>query len=87
MENNDDTPLASRSGNSNPFGKCTEEVRARIPYEVKEGLSRLVNESGMSEAEYVREVIMVHVLGVDAVRKLNEERLQRVAGIGMARKE
>ena len=87
MENNDDTPLASRSGNSNPFGKCTEEVRAKVPYVIKEGLSRLVNESGMSEAEYVREVLMVHVLGVDAVRKLNEERLQRVAGIGMARKE
>ena len=82
MENNDDTPLASRSGNSNPFGKCTEDVRARIPYEVKEGLSRLANESGMSEAEYVRDVLMVHVLGVDAVIKIHEERIKRFAGMG-----
>lgn len=82
-----DEIMTSRSGNSNNIGKCTEEVRTRIPYAVKEGLARLVNESGMSEAEYVREVLVVHVLGVDAVRQLNEEKLQRVAGIGMAIKE
>lgn len=81
-EPRNDAPLSSRSGTSNPFGKCTEDVRARVPYAVKEGLARLVNESGMSEQEYVREVLMVHVLGVDVVLKIHEQRLMRAAGQG-----
>ena len=81
-EPQDAAPLTSRSGTSNPFGKCTEDVRAKVPYVIKEGLSRLVNESGMSEAEYVRDVLMVHVLGVDAVIKIHEERIKRFAGMG-----
>mgnify|MGYP003385075741 CR=1 FL=1 len=82
MHDNDDPPLNSRSGTSNPFGKCTEEVKARIPYEIKEGFARIAHELGMNESELLRELVMLRVIGVDGVRRLNDERLALVAGNG-----
>ncbi len=79
---NNGVPLESRSVTSNPFGKCTEEVKARIPYEIKEGFQRIANEMGMTESELLREMVMVKVLGLDMVAKIYQERLARVAGIG-----
>lgn len=81
-EPQDDAPLASRAASSNPYGKCTEEVKARIPYDIKEGFTRIAHDMGMNESELLREMVMVKVLGMDTVRKIYEERLQRVAGIG-----
>lgn len=80
-EPQDDSPLASRSGTSNPFGKCTEEVKARVPYEIKEGFQRIAHDLGITESQLLREMIEMRVLGFDMVRKINEERLMRVAGI------
>lgn len=77
----DDTPLASRSGTSNPFGKCTEEVKARVPYEIKEGFQRIAHDLDITESQLLREMIEMRVLGFDMVRKINEERLMRVAGM------
>lgn len=74
----DDAPLASRSGTSNPFGKCTEEVKTLVPFEIKEGFARLAHEHGVSPSEYLREIVMVNVVGVDGVRKIYEERLARI---------
>jgi len=78
----DDAPLASRAASSNSYGKCTEEVKARIPYDIKEGFTRIAHDMGMNESELLREMVMVKVLGMDTVRRIYEERLQRVAGIG-----
>ena len=77
-EPQDDAPLASRSGTSNPFGKCTEEVKTLVPFEIKEGFARLAHEHGVSPSEYLREIVMVNVVGVDGVRKIYEERLARI---------
>lgn len=82
----DDTPLTSRTTTSNPYGKCTEEVKARIPYEIKEGFTRIAHDMGVNESELLREMVMIKVLGLDMVRKINEERLMRVAGIGHEKK-
>lgn len=80
----DDIPnmLSSRPATTTPFGKCTEEVKARLPYEIKEGFSRIANEMGMTESELLREMVMVKVLGIDVVRSMHEKRLRLVAGIG-----
>lgn len=67
----------SRSGNSNPLGKCTELAKTMLPAEIKEGLRRKAFDMGISEQEYLRDLIMVDVLGVDMVLKLHEERLSR----------
>ena len=80
MSGNDDFLLASRPASSSPFGKCTEEVKARIPYEIKEGFARIANEIGMTESELLREMVMVKVLGVDVVRSMQEKRLQLIIG-------
>lgn len=82
METENNSPLASRSGVSNAIGKNTEEIKARVPYEIKEGFTRIAHEMGMTESELLREMLMVKVLGVDVVRSLNEKRLRLVAGIG-----
>lgn len=81
-EPQDDTPLASRSGTSNPLGKCTEDIRTKVPYAIKDGLCRLANELGMSEAEYLRDLLMVHILGVNEVSKIQQDRINRFAAMG-----
>lgn len=75
MEDNDDIPLASRSGTSNPFGKCTEELKTLLPFEIKEGFTRIAHEHGVSPSEYLRELVMVHVIGIDGMRKIYEDRI------------
>lgn len=82
MGNKDDIPLASRSGTSNPFGKCTEEVKTLVPFDIKEDFSRLAHEHGLTPSEFLRELVMVRVLGVDRVRRIYEQRLNGIAGIG-----
>lgn len=76
MENDDDI-MESRSGTSNPFGKCTELAKTMLPFEIKEGLARKAHEAGMGEQEYLRELIMVDVIGVDGLLKIHEERLRK----------
>lgn len=71
--------MLSRASHSSPLGKSTEEVKARVPYEVKEGFARIAHELGMTESELLREMVTIKVLGLDTVRRLNEERLARVA--------
>lgn len=74
--------MASRSGISNPFGKCTEELKTLLPFEIKEGFARIAHEHGVSPSEYLREIVMVNVIGIDGVRKIYEERLARMASAG-----
>ncbi len=53
-----------------------------LPPEIKEGLRRKAFDMGISEQEYLRELIMVDVLGVDMVLKLHEERLSGFRTMG-----
>lgn len=73
----------SRPSRNDPFGKCTEVIKASVPFEIKEKFARMANELGLTESEMLREIIMVRVLGVDAVRRLYDERVALVAGIGL----
>lgn len=78
----DESAMFSRPTTTGPFGKCTEELKARVPYEIKEGFQRIAHDMDMTESELLREMITVRVLGLDMVRKIYEERLSRVAGTG-----
>jgi hypothetical protein len=79
----DDDLMESRSGASNPFGKCTEQAKTMLPFAIKEGLARLVHESGYgSEQEFLRDLITVNVVGVDGMLKIHEERMRRFVTIG-----
>ena len=64
------------------FGKCTEEVKTRVSYSTKQALAQLAHDAQMSETEYLRNVIMIHVHGEKDVLRLYEERINRVANRG-----
>lgn len=64
------------------FGKCTEEVRTKVSFGTKEALAQLAHDAQMSESEYVRTVLMIHVHGKEDVYRLHEERINKVASRG-----
>ncbi|HLP99183.1 MAG TPA: hypothetical protein VK149_12145 [Sideroxyarcus sp.] len=68
----------ARSGTASLIGKRTEKVRCgNVPLSVKHKLDRMrASNGGKSEAEYVAMLVTIHVLGVDAYRRLQEEELQ-----------
>lgn len=73
----------ARSGNSLPMGKLTAEVpKFRVCEETFEEASRLAREAGMPLAEWVRNLVMIRVHGIDAVVRMHHARLSVVAGMG-----
>jgi hypothetical protein len=72
----------SRTGSTNPLGKLTFEVKTRIPESVGDELSRSAAAIGVSVSEYLRDLIVVHVMGEDHVRRMYEERLAVLARKG-----
>lgn len=54
----------SRSGHSNPFGKCTEELKTKVPEAVKIDLALAARSSPTPvPSEYLRDVVMRHLYG------------------------
>lgn len=79
----DEAILSSRSGTSNPLGKRTEDVRGKIPFEIKQMLLRdVADHIAGSESELICEIIMAHYLGKAGLKKLNDDRLDRLFGTG-----
>lgn len=72
--------LLSRNGRTCPFGKYTASVETKIDESTREVLSRLAREAGMTDSEFLRELILVRVYGVERMRELYTDRLRRVAG-------
>ncbi len=58
-----DPPKFSRSGNSNPLGKNTAEIRVLVPEELQLNLQALAVLRNTNVSEYVRDVLMAHVYG------------------------
>lgn len=59
----DDTPVMSRGMRSDPNGKCTEEIRAKVPGDLHAKVAALAALAGMSSSEYCRDVLESHVYG------------------------
>lgn len=77
------TPMASRTGFSSPFGKLDAELpKQAISGLTLAGLQRVASENDMTLAEFVRTVLDVRVHGVDAMKRMHGERIERVVGIG-----
>lgn len=73
----------SRSTRPSPFGKRTHEVRTRISEETSLVLAEKWRSLGYkTEAEFLAELIEVTTHGLPQVRRLQEERLCAIAGIG-----
>lgn len=57
----------SRSQQSNPFGKLDSEIKLPIDESTKEALSALAFARSKPLAEYIRDVLQLHVHGHAAV--------------------
>lgn len=64
------------------FGKCTEEVKTRVSFGTKKAISELAHNAQMSESEYIRTTLMIHVHGEEDVHRLHQERINKVANRG-----
>ena len=58
-----DEVLYSRSGNTNPLGKCTEEIKSMVDETTKEAMQALAFAHGKNLSEYVRHVLHMHCFG------------------------
>lgn len=64
------------------FGKCTEEYKLRLPFVTAEILTRKAYENGMSTSEYFRTILELHAHGEAEVRRIAEEKLNKLLGKG-----
>lgn len=71
----------ARGISSSRMGKLTEEVRTKIDIDTRDELRRLAGDAGMSESEFLRELVMIRVRGFDHVQRVLRERMYVVAGI------
>lgn len=74
-----DTPMFSRSSNTNALGKCTEEIKTLVPEETKTAIAALAYASSMNVSEYVRTVLMMHVHGAAEVLRQNNRIIRPMA--------
>lgn len=73
----------SRSNESCVFGKCTAELRCRVPEETEEILVKKARDAGFATlSEYLRMKALIDAHGFDEVSKLQQARLKSIAGIG-----
>lgn len=45
------------------FEKCTEEIKVRVPEQMRDAIMRLAFSADRSPSEYVRHVLAVHLYG------------------------
>lgn len=65
--------MFSRSGDSNPLGKNTAEIKVLVPDDLREKIGALAVLRGTTASEYVRELLMAHVYGQLEVIRLKSE--------------
>lgn len=69
----------SRSGRSNPLGKLVAELpKVRVAEETRRALERRAHDVDMTLSEYIREVLLIHVHGKEAVMKMHMDRLNAI---------
>lgn len=66
----------------NMFGKCTEDVKTKVSYATKEAIQKKAHEAGVSESEYIRTLLQIHIHGLESVQRLHLEKINRVVNAG-----
>lgn len=69
--------MFSRSGNSNPLGKNTAEIKVLVPEDLREKIGALAVLRNTNVSEYVRELLMAHVYGQFEVIKMKSDGINR----------
>ncbi len=79
---NQDEPMASRTGSSDPIGKLDDTIDSfRINGETKAILQLQAVRCGMSLSEYLRFVLDVQAHGIDRLRSLNSRKFDLVGNL------
>lgn len=74
-------PLFSRSGESNPFGKCTESLSTLVPEQIKERFTALAVMKAGGASEYLRELVMREVIGEFELMRIKATRAKGTLGM------
>lgn len=60
--------------------KCDDTLKFRVPGEVKNDLQREAHRVGMTDAEFLRDLLYLRLYGRAHVLRMHEERLAQVGG-------
>lgn len=75
--------VLSRNGVSSPFGKLDASLpKTMISSLTLAELQRQAAQNDMTLAEYVRMILDIRAHGLCAMKRMHDERLERVASIG-----
>ena len=65
----------------NPYGKCDDAITFRCPYEVRQKMRALAYSLGMGESEFMLDLLMVRIDGVEHLASVDEARRRAVSGL------
>lgn len=74
-----------RTGFSSAFGKRTESVKGRVSATTKGALLQACHDAGVTESEFIAILVEGAVHGRAHVLKLQQDRVERVLGMGRER--
>jgi hypothetical protein len=72
----------ARSIHGTVLGKCTDEVKTKVPGDDKEDFDRYCRSVGTTAGELLRDFILTKTRGVEFVRSLYERRMSVVSAMG-----
>jgi hypothetical protein len=67
---------------SSALRKLNAELKTVVDDDTKDEFARLATIEGMSNSEYLRDLVMIHVHGRERLARLHRARLDRMAGRG-----
>jgi hypothetical protein len=79
-------PAFSRPPRSSLLGKRTVTKHTKLDEETADGLRALAAAAGMSESEFIADVLTFRVHGEDMLRSVMEQRIAVVSGKGLEKR-
>lgn len=67
----------------NLMGKNDDEIKFRCSFELRQEMQRIANSLGITESDFMRELTLIRVRGLEHVRSLADARALAVAGPGL----
>ena len=66
------------------MGKNDDEIKFRCSFELRQEVQRIAHSLGTTESDFMRELLLIRVKGLDHVRSLADARALAVAGPGLS---
>ena len=64
----------------NLMGKCDDEIKFRVPFDLRQKVQQLAHSLGTTESDFMRDLVTIRVLGLAHVTNVAEARARAVAG-------